>query len=174
MNLKWVGVITVGAALGAAAFAADEIISDQAKIAFTPPATDWRINTELRAPVAAMLENKTLGAIITVTFYNYEIYGSKVDYGFLKDKLEKQEKNSFKLSKPNYNRVSLESREFPCGKTARLEFTTYDELGYHHTVVYAVASGTRVVFVAAESLEREWSLTSEALDNLLTSVRVIP
>jgi hypothetical protein len=174
MSAKWVGVLAIAAAVAAAAFANQEVISDQAKIAFAPPETDWRVNTDLRAPVAAMLENKPLGAIMTVTYYNYEIYGSKVDYGFLKDKLEKQEKNSFKLSKPNYSRVSLESREFPCGKTARLEFTTYDELGYHHTVVYAVASGTRVVFVAAESLEREWSQTNEALDKLLTSVRVIP
>jgi hypothetical protein len=154
--------------------AADEVICGDAKLAFTPPGDDWRVNTELVSPVAAGLENSKLNGTITITYTDYELYGFKVNYGFLKDKLEKNEKNSFKLTKPNYERISLKDKKFSYGKTARLEFATTDELGAHRTVVYAVANGTTVYFCSAESLEREWPLVEADFEKLMASIRFTP
>jgi hypothetical protein len=159
---------------GAARAADEEIILTRARIAFTPPAGDWRVNTSLSAPVAALLDNKKLVATITITYDNNELYDVKVNQGFLRDRLEKQEKNTYKLTKPNYERVSLDDRKFPAGKAPCLQFTYADELGVHHTAIYALANEKMVIFIAAESGEREWDRTKEALDAVLNSVRLTP
>ena len=162
------------AALAAVAFAADEVIVAKAKLAFTPPSADWSASENLMDPVAATLVNKKLNGRITITYTDYDIYGFKVDYGFLKDQLEKNEKNNFKLTKPNYQRISLDDKKFAVGRAARLEFSAFDELGYHHTVVYALANATVVYFFSAESLEREWPQVSSDFENLMNSVRFTP
>jgi len=162
------------AALVGAAAAEEEVICREAKFAFTPPSGDWRVNTNFTAPVAASLTSNDLNGTITLTYSDYDIYGFKVDYGFIKDKLEKNEKNTFKTTKPNYERLSLGDKHFSYGRAARLEFTTFDELGYHHTVVYAIANGTIVIFGSAESLEREWPQVEGDFEALMASIRFTP
>jgi putative salt-induced outer membrane protein YdiY len=157
-----------------AAFSEEEVICRDAKVAFEVPARGWRVNTDFTAPVAASLENKELNARITISYSDYDIYGFKVDYGFLKDKLEKNEKNNFKVTKPNYDRISLGDKKFHFGRAARLEFSSFDELGYHHTVVYAIANGTIVCFFSAESLEREWPKVEKDFEQLVASIRFTP
>jgi len=95
-----------------AAFGEEEVICRDAKVAFEVPARGWRVNTDFTAPVAASLENKELNARITISYTDYDIYGFKVDYGFLKDKLEKNEKNNFKVTKPNWPRGPPRVLEF--------------------------------------------------------------
>jgi hypothetical protein len=157
-----------------AAVAEEEVICREAKFAFTPPADGWRVKADLPSPVAASLVNDKLNGAATLTFKDFELYDFKVDYGFLKGQLEKQEKNTFKPTKPNYERVSLGDKRFDFGRAARLEFTTFDELGYHHTVVYAIGNGPIVIFASAEGLEREWPLIEEAFEELVSSIRFTP
>jgi putative salt-induced outer membrane protein YdiY len=171
---KAIGIACLLTLALAGAAAAEEVICREAKIAFTVPEGDWRVNTNFTAPVAASLNSKQLNGTITLTYSDYDIYGFKVDYGFLKDKLEKNEKNTFKTTKPNYDRLSLGDKHFSFGRAARLEFTTFDELGYHHTVVYAIANGTIVIFCSAESLEREWPLVEKDFEALAASIRFTP
>jgi len=156
------------------AFSAEEIICADAKMAFTPPERGWRVDTSLIAPVVVSLDNQKLGATITITYVNYELYGFKVDYRFLKDKLVKNEKNSFKLTKPNYKRISLDDKDFTFGRAARLEFSTYDEMGFHRTVVYAIANGYIVYFCSVEGLEREWPTVEPDFEALVASIRFTP
>jgi len=168
------GLLFAALLAAAAAQGADEVICRKAKLAFTPPSDAWRVNTNLISPCAALLDNKNLDGTIAINYYDYEIYGSKVDYGFLKDKLEKQEKNTFKNMKPNYERVSLEERKFAFGRAPRLEFSSYDERGYHRTAIFALGNGTIVVFCSAESLEAAWPQVNEALETLVASIRFTP
>ncbi|HUV87553.1 MAG TPA: hypothetical protein VMX79_10635 [bacterium] len=158
----------------AAAVAAEEVICRGAKVAFEVPSGNWTVNTAFTTLVAASLENKKLNGRITISYADYDIYGFKVDYKFLKGLLEKNEKNTYKVTKPNYDRVSLGDKHFSFGRAARLEFTIFDELGYHHTVVYAIANGTIVYFCSAESLEREWPLVEEDFESLVASIRFTP
>jgi hypothetical protein len=161
-------------ATAAVVWSQEEVICRDAEMAFQTPDGGWRVNTKLTAPVAASLVNDDLNATITITYTDYDIYGFDVDYGFLKDKLEKNEKNNFKLTKPNYDRISLGDKKFSFGRAARLEFSTYDELGYHRTVVYAIANDTIVYFCSAESLEREWPRVEEDFEALVASLRFLP
>lgn len=172
-----VSVVAAVAVLGWGAdrAAADsEVVCPAAKVAFTPPGPGWVVKTDLTYPVAATLTNHKLNGRITLTYTDYDIYGFKINYGFLVDKLKSNEENSLKLTKPNYSRISLDDRKFQFGKAARLEFSFFDELGYHHTVVYALANGTIVLFISAESLEREWPVVNEDLEKLMASVRFTP
>ena len=132
------------------------------------PDGNWTVNTAFTTLVAASLENKKLNGRITITYADYDIYGFKVDYKFLKGLLEKNEKNTYKITKPNYERGSLGDKHFS------FEFTTFDELGYHHTVVYSIANGTTVYFCSAESLEREWPLVEKDFESLVASLRFTP
>lgn len=172
---KLTGSLCVTALCAAAALAgAEEAICREAKIAFDVPGGDWRLKADYPYPVAASLENSKLNGMITLTYKNFELYDFKIDYGFLKGQLEKNEKNTFKVTKPNYDRISLGDRRFNFGRAARLEFSTFDELGYHHTVVYAIANGPIVVFCSAESLEREWPLVEKDFEALVASIRFTP
>lgn len=159
---------------GAAAAGAAEVICREAKVAFEAPGGDWRVNTNYPSPVAASLESSRLNGTITLTYKNFELYDFKVDYGFLKGQLEKNEKNTFKVTKPNYDRISLGDKRFDFGRAARLEFSTFDELGYHHTVVYAISNGPMVIFCSAESLEREWPLVEKDFEAVVGSIRFTP
>jgi putative salt-induced outer membrane protein YdiY len=158
----------------AAAAVAEEVICREAKLAFEPPGGDWRVKTDYPYPVAASLGSNNLNGTITLTYKNFELYDFKIDYGFIKGQLEKNEKNTFKVTKPNYDRISLGDKRFTFGRAARLEFSTFDELGYHHTVVYAIANGPIVVFASAESLEREWPLVEKDFESLVASIRFTP
>lgn len=158
----------------AAAVAEEEVICRDAKFAFTAPDEGWRVKDDFPAPVAASLSNDKLNGTITLTYKDFDLYDFDVDYGFLKGQLEKNEKNTFKVTKPNYDRVSLGDKRFDFGRAARLEFTTFDELGYHHTVVYAIANGPIVIFASVESLEREWPLVEEDYEALVASIRFTP
>jgi putative salt-induced outer membrane protein YdiY len=163
-----------GLCAAAAAAVAEEVICRDAKVAFEVPSGNWTVNTAFTTLVAASLENKKLNGRITITYADYDIYGFKVDYKFLKGLLEKNEKNTYKVTKLNYDRVSLGDKHFSFGRAARLEFTTFDELGYHHTVVYSIANGTTVYFCSAESLEREWPLVEKDFESLVASIRFTP
>jgi len=169
LALACAGVLAAGAAA-----AADEVISAKAKLAFTPPSADWTVRTDLAPMIVATLVDKYLNARITINYTDYELYDFKVDYGFLKGQLEKNEKNSFKFTKPNYDRVSLTDRKFGFGKAARLEFTSMDEVGYRHAVVYAIANGTIVYFFSVESQEREWLEVEKDFEILVSSIRFTP
>ncbi len=171
---KTIGILVAALCAASASRAGDEVIVAKAKLAFTPPSADWTTTGTLMDPVAATLVNKKLNGRITITYTDYDIYGFKVDYGFLKGQLEKNEKNSFKLTKPNYQRISLDDKKFTVGRAARLEFSAFDELGYHHTVVYALNNGTVVYFFSVESLEREWPQVSSDFESLMASVRFTP
>ncbi len=162
------------ALLTAAAAGAEEVICREAKLAFEPPGGDWRVKSDYPAPVAASMENSKLNGTITLTYSDFDIYDFKIDYGFLKGQLEKNEKNTFKLTKPNYDRISLGDKRFDFGRAARLEFSTFDELGYHHIVVYAIGNGPIVVFCSAESLEREWPSVEKDFEAVVASIRFTP
>lgn len=163
------------AAINAAgALPSQEVLAEQAKIAFTPPPGEWRVTSSYNYPVVAGLENKKLNGRITISFSDYELYDIKVDHGFLRGLLEKNEKNTFKPTKPNYQRLKLDDERFNCGKAAFLEFTTSDELGVHHTAVYAVHNEEKVYFISAESLEREWPQVSSDVRVLINSIRFTP
>ena len=162
------------ALITAVAAGAEEIICREAKLAFEQPSSDWRVKTDFPAPVAASMENSGLNATITFTYKDFDIYDFKIDYGFLKGQLEKNEKNTFKVTKPNYDRISLGDKRFDFGRAARLEFSTFDELGYHHTVVYAIGNGPIVIFASAESLEREWPLVEKDFEAVMQSIRFTP
>jgi hypothetical protein len=161
-------------AMLAAAAGAEEVICREAKLAFEPPGGDWRVKADYPAPVAASLENAKLNGTITLTYKDFDIYDFKIDYGFLKGQLEKNEKNTFKATKPNYDRISLGDKHFGFGRAARLEFSIFDELGYHRTVVYAIANGPIVIFASAEALAREWPLVEEDFEALVASIRFTP
>ncbi len=173
--MKRTVVILFIASLGASvAASAEEVICRDAKMAFEAPGGDWRVKSDFPYPVAASLENSDLNGTITLTYKNFELYDFKVDYGFIKGQLEKNEKNTFKVTKPNYDRISLGDKHFDFGRAARLEFSTFDELGYHHTLVYAIANGPIVIFASAESLEREWPLVERDFEALVRSIRFTP
>jgi hypothetical protein len=172
--MKKTVILLSAAALCLAAAAEEEVICRDAKFAFTAPAEGWRVKADLPSPVAASLVNDKLNGTITLTYKDFDLYGFDVDYGFLKGQLEKNEKNTFKVTKPNYDRVSLGDKRFDFGRAARLEFTTFVELGYHHTVVCAIANGPIVIFASVESLEREWPLVEEAFEALVASIRFTP
>jgi hypothetical protein len=174
MNNKVTLFFVAALCAAAAAVAEEEVICRDAKFAFAAPAEGWRVKADLPSPVAASLVNDKLNGAITLTYKDFELYDFKVDYGFLKGQLEKQEKNTFKITKPNYDRVSLGDKRFGFGRAARLEFTTFDELGYHHTVVYAIGNGPIVIFASVESLEREWPLVEEDFEELVSSIRFTP
>jgi len=167
-------VLLLGAGVAVVVYGAQELLAEKAKLAFTPPAGDWRVTSSFNYPVVAGLENKKLNARITISFSDYELYDIKVDHGFLRGLLEKNEKNTFKPTKPNYERIKLDDERFACGKAAFLEFRTTDELGLHHTIVYAVHNGTKVYFVSAECLEREWTQVSADVRDLMNSIRFTP
>jgi len=160
--------------LAAAAAGTEEVICRDAKLAFEPPGGDWRVKADYPAPVAASMDSNNLNATITFTYKDFDIYDFKIDYRFLKGQLEKNEKNTFKVTKPNYDRKSLGDKRFDFGKAARLEFSTFDELGYHRTVVYAIANGPIVIFCSAESLEREWPLVEKDFEAVMASIRFTP
>lgn len=171
---KTISLLCVAGLCAAAAAVAEEVICRGAKVAFEVPSGNWTVNTAFTTLVAASLENKKLNGRITITYADYDIYGFKVDYKFLKGLLEKNEKNTYKVTKLNYDRVSFGDKHFSFGRAARLEFTTFDELGYHHTVVYSIANGTTVYFCSAESLEREWPLVEKDFESLVASLRFTP
>jgi putative salt-induced outer membrane protein YdiY len=173
--MKRTAIILCFAVLSAAASASgEEVICREAKMAFEPPGGDWRVKSDYPYPVAASLESNDLNATITLTYKNFELYDFKVNYGFIKGQLEKNEKNTFKVTKPNYDRISLGDKHFDFGRAARLEFSTFDELGYHRTLVYAIANGPIVIFASAESLEREWPLVEKDFESLVSSIRFTP
>lgn len=140
---------------------------------FEEPGPEWTVKTYDTALVLAGLERENSEAVITVTFFDFSIYDDvTVNYGYLKGLLEKNEKSTYKPTKPNYKRVDLDKVILSTGDAAMLEFTTERANDKRCSVVTCLNSGKLVFFVSMESREDEFDEVMDDYKALLSSVRI--
>jgi len=140
---------------------------------FKAPGPEWTVKTYDTSLVLAGLERANSEAVITVTFLDLGIYDDiTVNYGYLQSLLEKNEKSTYKTTKPNYVRVNLDKVVLSTGDAARLEFTTERVNDKRRSVVTCLNSGKLVFFVSMESTEDEFEEVIDDYKAVLSSVRV--
>jgi hypothetical protein len=140
---------------------------------FKVPGADWTVKTYDTTFILAGLERENSEAIITITVFDFSIYDEvDVNYGYLKGLLEKNEKSTYKLTKPNYVRVNLDKVILSTGEAARLEFTTQTVVDKRRSIVTCLNSGKVVFFVSMESREDEFDDVLEDYKALLSSIRI--
>jgi|GEM_PF-949555 len=140
---------------------------------FEEPGPEWTVKTYDTELVLAGLEKENSEAVITVTFFDFSLYEDvTVNYKYLKGLLEKNEKSTYKYTKPNYERVNLDKVILSTGDAARLEFTTEIANDKRRSVVTCLNSGKLVFFVSMESRETEFDEVIDDYKALLSSIRV--
>lgn len=150
-----------------------ETVELECGLRFKVPSSEWTVTTYDTPLVLAGFERENSDAVITVTHFDFSIYDDvNVNYGYLKGLLEKNEKSTYKVTKPNYERVNLDKVILSTGDAARLEFTTQTAEGKRHSVVTCLNSGKLVFFVSMESREDEFDEVNADYKGLLSSIRV--
>jgi hypothetical protein len=150
-----------------------DIVELECGLRFNVPGSEWTVATYDTPLVLAGLERENSDAVITVTHFDFSIYDDvNVNYGYLKGLLEKNEKSTYKVTKPNYERVNLDKVILSTGDAARLEFTTQTGEGKRHSVVTCLNSGKLVFFISMESREDEFDDVVADYKGLLSSIRV--
>ncbi len=140
---------------------------------FKVPGPEWKVKTDYIALVLAGLSKKNSDALITITYSDFTIYDEvEVNYEYVKKLLEKNEKSTYKTTKPNYERVNLDKVILSTGEAARLEFTTENALGKWRSIITCLNSGKVVFFVSMEAREDEFNDVIDDYKALLSSIRV--
>ncbi|UCE26825.1 MAG: hypothetical protein JSW52_10845 [Candidatus Coatesbacteria bacterium] len=152
---------------------AGEVVELNHGFQFEEPGSEWTVKKYDSALVLAGLERENSEAVITITYFDYTIYDDiNVDYGYLRGLLVKNEKSTYKATKPNYERVNLDKVILSTGDAARLEFTTEIANDKRRSVVTCLNSGKLVFFVSMESREEEFDEVISDYKALLSSIVV--
>ncbi|MCP4231272.1 MAG: hypothetical protein GY771_14140 [bacterium] len=141
-------------------------------LSFDAPSLRYEVKTKYIYPIAASLMHRKEDVIINITYESLVTYGDiDVDYGFLKEHLKKSE-NTFKKTKKNYERVSLEKINIAGKSAPELVFQT-NSIGYWETSVIACFNeGLMIFFVSMACPEEIYGDVRGDFDALLASITI--
>ena len=146
-------------------------INKKLGFAVTVPSTDWDIYTNMPSPMVFGGSNRFTNANLAITFY--EISGTETTgYYDMKKLIEKTEKNNYKNTKNNYQRVQMIDYTVAGRQAIWLEYAyTNDNLDMHGIVVI-FSTDKYYFFCGIDFKERDYEASLKDYQAMLESVEL--